>query len=651
MQRPRGAREKQENAAASKRTASVVSRRSGDRKRARRESDSDWPVPSFVSSQQQTHAGREHSQVASTARLNHEETRMTPPVSDESSASAETQHKGYQVNPRRHCRRQPTNTAYTLLLCLTRSNKLPLLILLMIMHQLAAANHHHLVAAEQSQAARQTSSKITSIHYHNNESTREPRREQTIIGDNFEQAGESGQRKRADITEADLLRSWNAALIGRTKSEPVDEEDEEEKLSRLASGEQLQQALLNKLMNGEPIRQPDLATRSYTNKDDDDDDDYDKRPTSQLQGRMVQKRSQQQLLGALAECNGKCQNLNAVWNLIRTMYPALANHLLALASIGRRHVSQHLRVVGGQAAQIPRLLDKAEQAARLGYHGQRATWLARVAANPIYAKIVQDLQTQLRQRGQQLKAPALAVTTSPKDTRVYGRIIHYPHEADEATAKTLDKLRQLSQQSGLTRPEKVNEIDRSQEAPSSPLDELENNRIPLVATGDGQGGWPNAPRYHTPKTADSARSKVVYGSVHLRPQTQHLDAAGKSTAGLALSTLRQLQTGAQPSTNSEPSLDSYGRIITSPANGNRNSLENQSSLGRLRQQLDEQSVAASSDLLTKVEDSQVGGRGSQHQNGRAQAPNEASFGEMQYMDKEGNIVAPLASPRDEFIID
>ena len=82
---------------------------------------------------------------------------------------------------------------------------------------------------------------------------------------------------------------------------------------------------------------------------------------------------------------------------------------------------------------------------------------------------------------------------------VYGRLIHYPHELNQAAdtvsvAKTLDKLRQLSL---------VNELNKQRQEAN---DEFESNQIPPL-NGEGGDGEPKLEADHRqrPQTSDSGK--------------------------------------------------------------------------------------------------------------------------------------------------
>ena len=220
-----------------------------------------------------------------------------------------------------------------------------------------------------------------------------------------------------------------------------------------------------------------------------------------------------------------CNRLLAFWLLISAQYPALSAHLLEWVNRNElepkgqglepelewsrsRPVS---RLIGRYLDEAERMLASSKSAA--GSRHQTG-WLARVSSNPNYATLIQRLRAaNLRAPGQR---PQVAVTGGQQrrppeansnqqqqrqpdqEQHVYGRLVLYPHELSgfEGPERTLDKLRQLSQQGRQLQQHQHratgdNEIDRLANTTPAPtgnsaseLDLLDSNKIPSLAAGE-----------------------------------------------------------------------------------------------------------------------------------------------------------------------
>lgn len=270
-----------------------------------------------------------------------------------------------------------------------------------------------------------------------------------------------------------------------------------------------------------------------------------------------------------------CKRLAGLWEFLSNSYPALGDHLFSVA-LGRLEATASNNQRSPEAARlIDQLLAEADRVARdrsathqvaaaasstsntnglnslhmIGA-GRSSGWLARVVANPAYAKIVQQhlihqQQQQYHNRAsaarhrfsssltqKQADAPKASVSsasatasassssassssssstlsataTAASEETSYGRVIHYPHEfGDQQTSRTLDILHTLGghQSAGQQQPpDMTNDISSGGGAGrttdlivAAPLEPLESNQIPLVQAAE-------------PSEADSARQRA-----------------------------------------------------------------------------------------------------------------------------------------------
>lgn len=200
----------------------------------------------------------------------------------------------------------------------------------------------------------------------------------------------------------------------------------------------------------------------------------------------------------------ECRQLLTSWNLFKASYPYLAIHLIALGSAreGREQQLATARVSQQTSKAVARLLEEADRLVRehlastrtrhdlngLQLNGHKSNaWLARVLANPAYAKLIRHLQLQRLSNGNSISSSTQQPTLGEQasDGHVYGRVAHYPRELlDPNAGKTLDKLHQLSQssQQQQQRLKQIsNELDWTPNS-QTPQEESESNRIPLMAS-------------------------------------------------------------------------------------------------------------------------------------------------------------------------